>query len=316
MKIEGSQTHLGVSLPERIGNTPLLRLDQVVQGFKNITLLGKAEWANPGGSIKDRAASAIVRDAIARKLLIPGKTLLDATGGNTGISYAMLGAALGFLVHLAIPATLSPERKRILSLYGATVDWTDPDHGSDGAIWRARELAGNDPARFCYVDQFSNDANWLAHFHTTGPEIWRQTDGQVTHFVAGLGTTGTFMGTARSLKGFNATLQAISVRPDASIHGLDGLIHSSASIVPPIYNPHLADRAVEIETDAARAMAQRLAREEGLLVGPSSAAAIVASLQIAQEEAAAGRSAVIVAILPDAADRYISSPFWIKLGQL
>jgi cysteine synthase B len=313
MNTEDSQVKLGSTIPERIGNTPLLRLEQIVRDLPGVTLLGKAEWTNPSGSVKDRAASAIVRDAIARKLLTPGKTLLDATGGNTGIAYAMLGAALGFPVHLAIPASLSPERKRILALYGATVDWTDPAEASDGAIRRARELAGNDPARFCYVDQFSNDANWLAHFHTTGPEIWRQTAGQVTHFIAGLGTTGTFMGTARSLKGFYATLQAISVRPAAPVHGLEGLIHSSASIVPPIYNPHLSNRTAEIETEAARAMAKRMAREEGLLVGPSAAAAVVASLQIAQEEAAAGRSAVIVVILPDAADRYLSSPFWTDL---
>ncbi|MFZ1087015.1 MAG: cysteine synthase family protein [Terracidiphilus sp.] len=310
MNPEDAQAKHGSTLLERIGNTPLLRLDQIVRGLPGITLLGKAEWTNPSGSVKDRAAAAIVRDAIARKLLVPGKTLLDATGGDTGIAYAMLGAALGFPVHLAIPASLSPERKRILALYGATADWTDPAEGTDGAIRRARELAGNDPARFCYVDQFSNDANWLAHFHTTGPEIWRQTAGEITHFVAGLGTTGTFMGAARSLKGFKASLQAISIRPDAPAHGLEGLIHSSAAIVPPIYNPHLADHAVEIETEAARAMVRRLAREEGLLVGPSAGAAVVASLQIAQQEAAAGRSAVIVAILPDAADRYLSANFW------
>jgi cysteine synthase B len=304
------QTKLGSTLPDRIGKTPLLRLDQIVRGLQGITLLGKAEWTNPSGSVKDRAASAIVRDAIARKLLTPGKTLLDATGGNTGIAYATLGAALCFPVHLAIPASLSPERKRILAALGATVDWTDPDEATDGAIRRARELAGNDPARFCYVDQFSNDANWLAHFHTTGPEIWEQTAGEVTHFVAGLGTTGTFMGTARRLKGFQATLKAVSVRPDSPVHRLEGLIHRTAAIVPPIYNPHLADRAVEIETEAAYAMLKRLAREEGLLVGPSSAAAIVAGLQLAQEEATSGRSAVIVAMLPDAADRYLSTNCW------
>jgi cysteine synthase B len=300
----------GSSLPERIGNTPLLRLEQMVRGLPGITLLGKAEWCNPSGSVKDRAASAIVRDAIARRLLTPGKTLLDATGGNTGVAYATLGAALGFPVHLAIPSSLSAERKRILAALGAVVDWTDPAEGTDGAIRRARELAGNDPQRFCYVDQFSNDANWLAHFHTTGPEIWEQTAGTVTHFVAGLGTTGTFMGTARRLKGFHAPLKSISVRPDSPVHGLDGLIHRTAAIVPPIYNPHLADRAVEIETGAARAMVQRLAREEGVLVGPTSGAAIAASLQIAQEEAAAGKIAVIVAILPDAADRYLSTDCW------
>ena len=301
MTIQDAQPQLGSSLFERIGNTPLLRLEKIVCDLPGITLLGKAEWMNPSGSVKDRAASAIVRDALARKLLTPGKTLLDATGGNTGIAYAMLGAALGFPVHLAIPASLLPARRRRLSLFGATVDWTDPAEGTDGAIRRARELVGNDPARFCYVDQFSNDANWLAHFYSTGPEIWRQSEGQVTHFVAGLGTTGSLMGTARSLKGFQPLLQAISFRPDAPVHGLDGLIHASAAIVPPIYNPHLANRSLEISTEAARAMTLRLAREEGLLVGPSAAAAIVAALQIAQEEVAAGRTAVIVALLPDAA---------------
>ena len=173
-----TQTRLGSSLPERIGNTPLIRLEQPVRGLEGITLLAKAEWVNPGGSVKDRAAVNIVRDAIARGLLTPGKTLLDATSGNTGIAFAMLGAALGFPVHLAMPTSVSAERKRILKAYGATVDWTDPDQGSDGAIRRARELAGNDPAKFYYADQYSNDANWLAHYQTTGPEIWRQTAGR------------------------------------------------------------------------------------------------------------------------------------------
>lgn len=295
------QSKLGSSLPQRIGNTPLVQLGQLSGALPGITLLGKAEWTNPSGSAMDRAAAAMVQDARMRSLLAPGKTLLDASTGNTGISFAMLGAALGFPVQLAIPASVSPECKRILHALGAQVDWTDPSLGCDGAIGRARELAGNDPHRFCYVDQFSNDANWLAHFYSTGPEIWRQSEGQVTHFVAGLGTTGSLMGTARSLKGFQPLLQAISFRPDAPVHGLDGLIHASAAIVPPIYNPHLANRSLEISTEAARAMTLRLAREEGLLVGPSAAAAIVAALQIAQEEVAAGRTAVIVALLPDAA---------------
>lgn len=301
---------IGTSVPECIGNTPLLRLGQMTRGLRGITLLGKAEWANPGGSVKDRAASAMVRDAIARKLLVPGKTLLDASSGNTGIAFAMLGAALGFPVHLAMPSNVSPERKRILAAYGAVVDWTDPDQGSDGAIRRARELAGNDPVRFYYADQYSNDANWLAHYHTTGEEIWRQTGGQVTHFVAGLGTTGTFMGTARRLKEKNPLLQAISFQPDSPFHGLEGLKHMGSSIVPAIYNPHLANRALEIETEAAYAMAKQLAREEGLLVGISAAAAVVASRKIAEEEAAAGRQAVIVTVLPDAADKYLSERFW------
>jgi len=300
----------GTSLPERIGNTPLVRLDQVVRGLEGITLLGKAEWANPGGSVKDRAAASMVADARARGLLAPGKTLLDATSGNTGIAFAMLGAALGFPVHLAMPANVSPERKRILNAFGAKVDWTDPDLGSDGAIRRAREMAGNDPDRFYYADQYSNDANWLAHYRTTGAEIWQQTAGRVTHFVAGLGTSGTFMGTTRRLKEFSPAIQAIGFQPDSPFHGLEGLKHMGTSIVPAIYNPHLADRNLEIETEAAYAMAKRLARLEGLLVGISAAAAVVASLKIAEEESAAGRRAVIVTVLPDSAEKYLSERFW------
>lgn len=298
------------TLPERIGNTPLIRMGHIVREFKGITLLGKAEWANPGGSVKDRAAASMVRDARARGLLTPGKTLLDATSGNTGIAFAMLGAALGFPVHLAMPSSVNVERKRILRAYGAQIDWTDPDQGSDGAIRRARELAGDDPQRFCYVDQYSNDANWLAHYHTTGPEIIAQTGGTFTHFVAGLGTSGTFMGTTRRLKEHNPAMQAISMQPDSPFHGLEGLKHMGTSIVPAIYNPHLADREMEVETEAAYAMAKRLAREEGLLVGISAAAAVGACVRIAKEEAAAGRDAVIVTVLCDSADRYLSERFW------
>jgi cysteine synthase B len=209
-----------------------------------------------------------------------------------------------------MPSNVSPERKRILHAYGAEVDWTSPDLGSDGAIRRAREMAGNDPDRYCYMDQYSNDANWLAHYRTTGLEIWEQTAGQVTHFVAGLGTSGTFMGTTRRLKEFNPAIQAISFQPDSPFHGLEGLKHMGTSIVPAIYNPHLSDRALEVDTEAAYDMARRLAREEGLLVGISAAAAVVASLKIAREEASAGRPAVIVTVLPDAADKYLSERFW------
>jgi len=315
METTSSPIRLGSSIPERIGNTPLVRLEQVARDLSGnvlpgITLLGKAEWANPGGSVKDRAAASMVADARARGRLGPGKTLLDATSGNTGIAYAMLGAALGFPVLLAMPSNVSPERKRILEAYGAQIDWTDPDKGSDGAIRRARELAGNDPDRFFYADQYSNDANWLAHYRTTGPEIWQQTAGRVTHFIAGLGTSGTFMGTTRRLKEFNPAIQAISFQPDSPFHGLEGMKHMATAIVPAIYNPHLADRDLEVETEAAYAMARRLAREEGLLVGISAAAAVVASLQVAREEAEDGREAVIVAILPDSADKYLSERFW------
>lgn len=305
-----AQTALGLSVTDRIGSTPLVRLERVARGLEGITVLGKAEWANPGGSVKDRAAAAMVRDAQKRGLLTPGKTILDATSGNTGIALAMLGASMGIPVRLAMPSNVSPERKQILHAYGAEVDWTDPDKSSDGAILRARELAGNDPEKFCYVDQYSNDANWLAHYHSTGPEILAQTAGQVTHFVAGLGTTGTFMGTSRRLKEHNPAIQAISFQPDSPFHGLEGLKHMGSAIVPAIYNPHLADRELQIETEAAHEMARRLAREEGILVGISAAAAVVACLQIAREEADAGRRAVIVTVLPDSADKYLSERFW------
>jgi S-sulfo-L-cysteine synthase (O-acetyl-L-serine-dependent) len=310
MRTECGEIELGSSLESRIGNTPLVRLKRVVSTLPGVALLGKAEWNNPGGSVKDRAALAMVREAIAEGRLGPGKAILDATSGNTGIALAMLGAALGFPVVLAMPANVSPERKRILKAYGAQVEWTKPDESSDGAIRRARELAGNDPKRFCYLDQYSNEANWRAHYDTTGLEIWKQTEGRVTHFVAGLGTSGTFMGTTRRLKELNRDIVAVSMQPDSPFHGLEGLKHMATSIVPGIYDPHLADRALEVETEAAYAMAKQLAREEGLLVGISAAAAVTAAAGVAREEAAAGRSAVIVTVLPDSADKYLSERFW------
>ena len=310
MRQDQIEVQLGSSLLERIGNTPLIRLDGVVRGLDGITLLAKAEWINPGGSVKDRAAASMVRAALANGSLTEGKTLLDATSGNTGIAYAMLGAALHFPVTLAMPSNVSHERKRILHAYGAKIEWTDPDQGSDGAIRRARELAANAPELFCYMDQYSNPANWRAHYETTGPEIWRQTAGSVTHFVAGLGTSGTFVGTARKLKELSAQVQVISFQPDSPFHGLEGMKHMATAIVPAIYDPQLADRNLEVETEAAYTMAKRLAREEGLLVGISAAAAVVASERVAQEEAAAGRRATIVTVLPDSADKYLSERFW------
>jgi cysteine synthase B len=310
MTTEIAHSQPGTLLTERIGNTPLVRLDRVARDLPGITLLGKAEWNNPGGSVKDRAASAILRDAQARGLLTPDKTLMDATSGNTGIAFAMLGAAMGFKVHLAMPANVSPERKHIVEAYGATVDWTDPDQGSDGAIRRARELAANSPERFYYADQYSNPANWQAHYRTTAPEIWEQTQGQVTHFVAGLGTSGTFVGTTRRLKELNPAIRAISMQPDSPFHGLEGLKHMESAIVPAIYDSTLADRNVEVETEAAYAMVKRLAREEGLLVGISAGAAVAACLEIGRQEAAAGRKAVIVTVLPDSASKYMSERFW------
>ena len=309
------QKPLGISLLDRIGNTPLLRLDALTAHLPGIQLLGKAEGANPGGSVKDRAASSIVQAAIREGKLTPGtrtKALLDATSGNTGIAYAMLGSAMNFPVTLCMPSNVSPERKNILAAYGAQIIWTDPADGSDGAIRKARELAANDPAKYFYADQYGNDNNWLAHYHSTANEIWQQTEGRVTHFVAGLGTSGTFMGTARRLRELNPRIQCISMQPDSPFNGLEGLKHMATAIIPPIYDPALADRNIDMPTERAYLMAKRLGKTQGLLIGVSAAAAIAAALDIAEEEARANREAVIVTILPDSADKYLSERFWTE----
>src|SRR5580704_14929179 len=297
---------LGTTLLDRIGNTPLVRLERITAHLPGIQILGKAEWVNPGGSVKDRAASSIVAAAVKQGKLGHGQHLLDATSGNTGIAYAMLGAAMGFPVTLCVPSNVSPERKRILSAYGASVVWTDPNDGSDGAIRKARELAAAEPEKYYYADQYGNDANWQAHYRVTANEIWEQTAGQITHFVAGLGTSGTFVGTTRRLKEWNPRIQCVSMQPDSPFNGLEGLKHMATAIVPPIYDAQLADRDIAMETEAAYAMAKRLGRIEGLLVGVSSAAAVAASLRIAEEEHTRGREAVIVTILCDGADKYLS----------
>src|ERR1700734_665472 len=287
MQTEVSAPHtLGTSILDRIGNTPLLRLDRVTAHLPGITLLGKAEWANPGGSVKDRAASSIVAAAEARGLL-DGKHLLDATSGNTGIAYAMLGAASGFGVTLCMPSNVSPERKRILAAYGANVVWTDPADGSDGAIVKARELA-QDKSRYFYADQYGNEANWKAHYHGTANEIWQQTDERITHFLAGLGTSGTFMGATRRLKELNTSIECIAMQPDSPFHGLEGLKYMATAIVPPIYNAHLADRHVQQSTEGAYEMAKHLGRTEGLLLGISAAAAVAASLKLGEQVSRAG----------------------------
>ena len=308
-----SATGLLGSLPhERVGNTPLLRLAGVTAQLPGVQILGKAEWTNPGGSVKDRAATAIVRAAQAEGRLRPSSAehLLDATSGNTGIAYAMLGAALGFGVTLCMPTNVSPERKRILAAYGAHVVWTDPADGSDGAIRKARELAASDPERYFYADQYGNENNWKAHYHGTANEIWATTEGRLTHFVAGLGTSGTFMGVTRRLRELNPGIRCYSMQPDSPFNGLEGLKHMPTAIVPPIYDADLADRNLEMQTERAHAMARRLARSEGLLVGVSAAGAVQASLDVAEEEARAGRKAIIVTILCDAADKYLSERFW------
>lgn len=309
-------THpLGKSVLERIGNTTMVRLERVVAHLPGITLLAKAEFNNPGGSIKDRPASYIVKDAFERGELgptRPGRALLDATSGNTGIAYAMLGSALGFPVTLCMPSNVSPERKKILQAYGANIQWSAPDEGSDGAIRLARKLAAENGDNFYYADQYGNENNWKAHYATTAEEIWFQTEGRVTHFVAGLGTSGTFVGTSRRLRELNPQVKCISMQPDAPFNGLEGLKHMPTAIVPPIYDESLADRNIWADTETAYAMAKRLGREEGLLVGVSAASNVATALQIAEEEAAAGREAVIVTILCDNADKYLSERFWTE----
>jgi S-sulfo-L-cysteine synthase (O-acetyl-L-serine-dependent) len=306
------QPRLGSSILDRVGNTPLIRIEGLDDRIRNIVVLGKAEWANPGGSVKDRAAKAIVLDGIERGLIGPGKKrhLLDATSGNTGIAYAMLGAAMAFPVTLAMPSNVSPERKQILAAYGVKIVWTDPADGTDGSIRTAREMASNHPDEYWYADQYSNDNNWRAHYQTTANEIWNQTEGRVTHFVAGLGTSGTFVGTTRRLKELNRRIQCISLEPDSPFNGLEGLKHMETAMVPRIYDVHLADRKMEIETEAAYTMARRLAREHGLMVGISAAAAVAASKRVAEECAERNEKAVIVTVLCDGADKYLSERFW------
>ncbi len=291
----------------------MVRMERIVAHLPGITLLGKGEFANPGGSVKDRPASSIVLAAMAAGELgdaQPERSLLDATSGNTGIAYAMLGAALQFPVTLCVPNSASQERKKILQAYGAEVIFTPGEAGSDGAIRKVRELYAAHPEKYFYADQYGNENNWKAHYRTTGNEIWRQTDGAVTHFIAALGTSGTFMGTTRRLRELNPNVTCISVQPDSPFNGLEGLKHMPTAIVPPIYDPGLANRNIWAETETAYAMCKRLAREEGLLVGVSAGANVATALQIAEEQYAAGHEAVIVTVLCDGADKYLSERFW------
>lgn len=306
---------LGQTVLERIGDTPLVRMPRVTAGLRHVQIFAKAEWVNPGGSVKDRAAANIIREARQDGRLAPGKILLDSTSGNTGIAYAMLGAAMGFPVKLCMPDNVSLERKRILNAYGAEIVYSDAGEGSDGALLKARELYAADPQRYFYADQYGNPANWRAHYNTTANEIWEQTDGTVTHFVAMLGTSGTFVGTSRRLKEVNPHIRCISLQPDSPFHGIEGAKHMPTAIVPQIYDPSVADENIEIRTEEAYRMALRLAREEGLLVGISAAAAMVGSMKVALEWERRGREAVIVTVFPDGADKYLSERFWEEVTE-
>lgn len=296
-------------LLEQIGNTPLLHLANIGREFPNIEIHAKAEWFNPGGSVKDRPALSMIEAGLASGLLEPGKTIIDATSGNTGIAYAMIGAALGYRVKLCLPESASHERKRILLAYGAELVMTPGDLGTDGAIRRVREIVSSEPDSYYYPDQYSNPANWQAHFRGTAREIWDQTSGRVTHFVAGLGTSGTFVGTTRRLRELKPGILCVSLQPDASFHGLEGWKHMPSAIRPAIYDETLADENVEVGTEDAYRMVKRLAREEGILVSPSSAAALLGCLVVASR-IPAKEHAVIVTVFPDSAAKYLSERFW------
>ena len=300
-----------------IGRTPLLRIANVagVAGTTGaaVEIYAKGEHLNPGGSVKDRAARAMILDGERSGKLTRGKTILDATSGNTGIAYAMIGAALGYPVAVCLPKNASPERKKILRIFGARIVETDPLSGTDGAQKEAKRLAAAEPGKYFYPDQYNNDANWRAHYETTAPEIWEQTGGRVTHFIAGLGTSGTFVGTTRRLKELNPLVKCISMQPDSPLHGLEGMKHMATAIVPGIYDRTLADAEVEVDTGDAQEMARRLAREEGLFVGVSAGANVFAAVRLGRELEARGEvPAVVVTILCDAGSRYMGDAFWME----
>ena len=295
-----------VSLLDTIGRTPLLRLERLGSAVPGVEIYAKAEFQNPGGSVKDRAAAAIIREAERSGRLGPGGTILDATSGNTGIAYAMIAAARGYKLKLCVPGNVTTERLRTLRAYGAEVIVTNPMEGTDGAIREARRLHAAAPDEYFYADQYNSDANWRAHYETTGPEILEQTDGRVTHFVAGLGTSGTFVGTGRRLRAFRHDIKLISVQPESPLNGIEGLKHMETAIRPGIYDDRLADEDARVSTERAYALTRRLATEEGLLVGVSSGAALAASLDVA----ARLREGVIVTIFPDSGTRYLTESFW------
>src|SRR5215475_12329257 len=293
-----------------VGNTPLLRLEKIQAEFPGIEIYGKAEYFNPGGSVKDRAALNMVLDGERSGKLNHSRTILDSTSGNTGIAYAMIGANRGYKVKLILPGNASPESKRILKAYGAEMLFSDPNEGSDGAIRMCRQIYREDPDRYFYPDQYNNSANWKAHFETTGPEIIRQTAGGITHFVAAMGTSGTFMGTSRRLKRDLPHVKVYSAQPSSGFHGLEGLKHMPTAIVPGFYDERLADGNFWIETEDAYRMVRRLAREEALLVGISSGCNVHAATRLARELAARGETATIVTMLCDSAEKYLSEDFW------
>ena len=299
----------GRSVLDYIGNTPLLRLQRIGREFPNVEFSAKAEWFNPGGSVKDRPGLSMIQAGLASGALRAGKTIIDATSGNTGIAYAMIGAALGYPVTLCLPDSASPERKRILAAFGAELVITPGDEGTDGAIRRVKEMVTLAPEKYFYPDQYGNPANWQAHYLGTANEIWRQTGGRITHFVAGLGTSGTFVGSTRRLKELNPRIRCISLQPDSSFHGLEGWKHMPTALRPAIYDDSLADENLEISTEDAYRLIKRIAREEGLLVSPSAAAALHGCFEVAKR-IPRDEHAVMVTVFADSGSKYLSERFW------
>jgi cysteine synthase B len=299
-------------LSTSIGGTPLIRLLRVARDLPaRVEVYAKAEHLNPGGSVKDRPALAMILEGERTGRLRPGQIILDATSGNTGIAYAMIGASRGYAVTLCLPKNASAERKRILKIYGAKIVETDPLAGTDGAQLRAREIAAAEPDKYFYPDQYNNDANWRAHYNETATEIWEQTGGRITHFIAGLGTSGTFMGVSRRLKEYQPKVSVVSMQPDSPLHGLEGMKHMPTALVPGIYDPALADEKVEVATEDAQEMTRRLAREEGLFVGVSSGANVHAALRLAH---GLPPESVVVTVLCDGGSKYVNEAFWDEEG--
>ncbi|MGH7896956.1 MAG: PLP-dependent cysteine synthase family protein [Candidatus Binatia bacterium] len=310
LSCEALHRESGRKVLDAIGNTPLLRLSRIERDLPGVELYAKAEWLNPGGSVKDRPAARIICEALEGGQLTRDRRILDATSGNTGIAYAMIGAALGFGVTLCVPSNITPERRRILHAYGPELIFTDPLEGSDGAIREARRRFATGRDHLFYADQYNNEFNWRAHYDTTANEIWEQSEGRLTHFVAGLGTSGTFVGTARRLRELNRSITMISVQPESPLHGLEGLKHMASAIVPGIYDPAVADVDLGVSTEDAYVMTRRLAREEGLLVGISSGANVAGAMKVLRNAGRDDGPAIAVVIFPDGGERYLSERFW------
>jgi S-sulfo-L-cysteine synthase (O-acetyl-L-serine-dependent) len=303
-----ASTRVAESITDLIGNTPIVRLLSIDRDFPGIEIWAKCEFMNPGGSVKDRAALQMIRDAIRSGALTPDKEIIDSSSGNTGIAYSLIGGALGYRVTLVLPGNVSWARRRISEAFGTTLVFSSPLEGSDGAIVLVRKMVDADPERYFYPNQYGNESNPGGHYQTTGREIWEQTGGRVTHFVTGIGTSGTIMGTSRRLKSYRREVRAYAVEPDDALHGLEGLKHMASSMVPEIYHPEELDGVLPVSTEAAWDICERLSTDEGILVGHSSGAAVAGAVRLARELSAAGQPGVIVTVFPDRADRYFEAP--------